>query len=547
MDLRKWGISLAMAACLAGAGLSAAAAFGSEGATDADRALDASAGQTAAAEGRAYADNNANTSYYEQYAPEVRVLEDGTKVQRTPSEGAVFTSLDSSYTYHTPTDGIPYNTYYLKADSRGCNACHEDLAQTLNDGIYPHADLNNPYGIQITVQMCQDCHTFGYGYITNQNSFGTLIHGIHATGQADCWNCHVATGDGSGMQLWDVAKFEELRGITPVADVQGEFSYDQDLTTPATDVFDFGWDYFDLDYLRTAKVEQDAPLDQQLFDQWPITVTGVDGTSRTWTLPELIEQFPSETFAATFHCTLNPTGGPYIANATYTGIPLNAIFEEMGIDPASDDFGAVTIVAPDGFTESVQGDHYTRAYLCYQIDDEPLPWSQGYPVQMIVPGSAAPASVKQVSDVQVVSPEDAEAIHEWNGWPCETEGTAYYTPGNWPMNDENGYQNKPNVGLFDFVNGQVVETGEPYEFTGYATAYDQRIVALEFSMDGGATWTRCDTPDTTADNWVIWHFAYTPEADSAYVLQVRSVSEDGLVTKDPIEVMFNAQTGAYQE
>ena len=39
----------------------------------------------------------------------------------------------------------------------------------------------------------------------------------------------------------------------------------------------------------------------------------------------------------------------------------------------------------------------------------------------------------------------------------------------------------------------------------------------------------------------------TPETDSAYVLQVRSVSEDGLVTKDPIEVMFNAQTGAYQE
>ena len=127
MDLRKWGISLAMAACLAGTGLAAAAAFGDD-ATDADRALDLNAGQTAVAEGRAYVENNANTSYYEQYAPEVRVLEDGTKVQRTPSEGAVFTSLDSSYTYHTPTDGIPYNTYYLKADSRGCNACHEDLA-----------------------------------------------------------------------------------------------------------------------------------------------------------------------------------------------------------------------------------------------------------------------------------------------------------------------------------------------------------------------------------------------------------------------------------
>ena len=40
------------------------------------------------------------------------------------------------------------------------------------------------------------------------------------------WNIATATTDGSGMQLWDVAKFEELRGITPAADVQGEFSYD---------------------------------------------------------------------------------------------------------------------------------------------------------------------------------------------------------------------------------------------------------------------------------------------------------------------------------
>ena len=81
---------------------------------------------------------------------------------------------------------------------------------------YSHVDLRNPYGIQITVQMCLDCHTFGYGYQTNQNSFGTLIHGIHETTEkAECWNCHVGTGSGDGMQLWDVAKHSELRGITP--------------------------------------------------------------------------------------------------------------------------------------------------------------------------------------------------------------------------------------------------------------------------------------------------------------------------------------------
>lgn len=485
----------------------------------------------------------AETTLLEQYAPQVSVLDDGTFVQRTPSEGTNLWTLDGSYTYHMPEgDFVPYNTYYLKADSRGCNACHADLAQTLNASPYQHVDLSNSYGIQVTVQMCIDCHTFGWGYITNQNAFGSLVHGIHATGQADCWNCHVATGSGEGMQLWDEAKHTQLRGITAVPDVQGAFSWDQDLTTPVDELFNFGWDYFELDYLRTANTANNVPLDQQMFDEWTITVSGAVGQELTYTLPELIERFESVTVPVTFHCTLNPTGGPLIGNAVYTGVRLTDLLAEAGADLSA--MGGITVMAPDGFTESALADNFSEAYICYQIDGEPLPWGQGYPVQLVVPHTAAPASVKQVSDIVVITPEEAEGIHEWNGWPRQTAGTDYYTPGNWPLDDSNGYQNKPNVALFDFVEGQVVETGQPYEFWGYATAYDQPIVALEFSMDGGATWTRFDTAGAVADNWVIWHFTYTPEFDSAYVLSVRSVSADGRVTEEPIEVMFNAVTFA---
>ena len=232
----------------------------------------------------------------EQYLPETIELENGTVIQRTPDEGEVRTALDTSYPYHNPNDYQPYNTYWIKADDKGCNACHDDLAETLAEMEYSHVDLRNPYGIQITVQMCLDCHTFGYGYQTNQNSFGTLIHGIHETTEkAECWNCHVGTGSGDGMQLWDVAKHSELRGITPVADVTGDFSFNQDKTTPVDELFDFGWDYFDLDYLRTDNTANDTPLDQKMFDEWTITVSGEVDHEVTYTLPELIEKFESET------------------------------------------------------------------------------------------------------------------------------------------------------------------------------------------------------------------------------------------------------------
>ncbi|MEA5019707.1 MAG: molybdopterin-dependent oxidoreductase [Gordonibacter sp.] len=486
--------------------------------------------------------NQAITSIIESdpYNPLVKQRDDGTKIQRTPSEGGVFTTLDTSYTYHLPESNVPYNTYYLKADAKGCNACHDDLADTLASMEYPHVDLRNSYGIQTTVQMCKDCHTFGYGYLTNQRSFGSLIHGIHDTqDKAECWNCHVGTGSGEGMQLWDEAKHSQLRGITAIANVAGEFAYDQDKIIPASDLFDFGWDYFDLDYMRTNNTADNAPLDQNMFDTWTITISGAVDHEITYTLPQLIEKFGSVEVPFTLHCTLNPTGGPLLGNCMYKAVPLSKLFAEAGI---STDAGAFTSIAPDGFTESVQMSNFTEAYLAYENGGDKLSWEHGYPVQLIVPGSGAPASVKEVSDIVVNTKEEAAKIHEWNGWPKESESTAYYTPEAWPFADANGYQNKPNVGLFDFEEGRIIETGKPYEFSGYATAWNENIAAVEFSLDGGTTWTRFDTPGVTKDQWVIWHFTYTPEADSAYVLSIRSVTEGGRITEEPLEALFNAQS-----
>ena len=63
-------------------------------------------------------------------------------------------------------------------------------------------------------------------------------------------------------------------------------------------------------------------------------------------------------------------------------------------------------------------------------------------------------------------------------------------------------------------------------------------------MDGGNTWTHCDTPDSTVNNWVSWQFTWTPPegVDSAYVLMVRAVTEDGETTPEPVEVMVNAKS-----
>ena len=62
-------------------------------------------------------------------------------------------------------------------------------------------------------------------------------------------------------------------------------------------------------------------------------------------------------------------------------------------------------------------------------------------------------------------------------------------------------------------------------FEGYADDYDRAIKAVEFSMDGGVTWTSFPTKGAEAGRWVRWRFTYTPQSPGEYQLKVRSVND----------------------
>ena len=95
-----------------------------------------------------------------------------------------------------------------------------------------------------------------------------------------------------------------------------------------------------------------------------------------------------------------------------------------------------------------------------------------------------------------------------------------------------------NEGKGPFVLGLVQgRVGKPMAFEGYADDYDKAIVAMEFSLDGGATWTRHATEGAVAGKVLSWKFVYTPQEPGSYQLRVRSVNEDG--TCSPLADVVN--------
>lgn len=85
------------------------------------------------------------------------------------------------------------------------------------------------------------------------------------------------------------------------------------------------------------------------------------------------------------------------------------------------------------------------------------------------------------------------------------------------------------------VQGSV---GTALVFEGYANDYDRRVVAVQFSLDGGRDWTTYETVGTTSERNLYWRFEYVPRHPGRYELLVRSVNEDGVASPACARVPF---------
>ncbi len=81
----------------------------------------------------------------------------------------------------------------------------------------------------------------------------------------------------------------------------------------------------------------------------------------------------------------------------------------------------------------------------------------------------------------------------------------------------------------------------PILFTGYVDDFETAITAMEFSLDGGVSWTPYPTEAVDKSRGVNWSVVYTPPRPGRYLLQARPVTADGrpspLVAGFPFEAL----------
>ncbi|NNJ26742.1 sulfite oxidase [Alienimonas chondri] len=294
---------------------------------------------------------------------------------------------------------------------------------------------------------------------------------------------------------------------------------------------------------------------------WTLTVDGGAPTGRSFTLPEL-EALGTEEKTVTMECAGNgriflvpkpsgllwETGG--VGTAVWKGTPLRLVLRDLGITSVADQrgYGGGSIGSlPEPLDPHVMlhgADngklskypaplHYNRGMpLAKAMDDvllathmngEPLPPHHGFPLRAIVPGWYGAASVKWLDRITVTNEPD-------NGFFSTFDyATFVKTPAGEQLTPLTGMQVKSS--LARPARGERVKAGEIVTCRGVAWAGERAIKKVEFSSDGGQSWSDAKLVDAPKPLvWTRWRFDWkVPEAPGAHTLMSRATDSEGNV------------------
>ncbi|MFG3254197.1 molybdopterin-dependent oxidoreductase [Streptomyces sp. NPDC048172] len=214
----------------------------------------------------------------------------------------------------------------------------------------------------------------------------------------------------------------------------------------------------------------------------------------------------------TMTCVSNEVGGSYVGNARWLGVPLAPLLSEAGVRPPSRGGRADQLVArsEDGMTlgspvETVMDGR--DAMLAVGMNGEPLPFTHGFPVRMLVPGLYGYVSAcKWLRELELTTFDDFDVYWVERDWsrraPVKTQ-SRIDTP-------------RPLVGL---RRGTV-------PVAGVAWAQHRGIDRVEVRV-GDGPWHRARLADEdSTDTWRqwVWEWDATP---GTHRLQVRATDRTG--------------------
>lgn len=209
----------------------------------------------------------------------------------------------------------------------------------------------------------------------------------------------------------------------------------------------------------------------------------------------------------TLTCVSNEVGGDLIGNATWLGVKITDLLDQVGVDPHAD---AVKSVSVDGFTVGTPLAALTDgrdAMIAIGMNGQPLPLTHGFPARMIVPGLYGYVSAtKWLVDMEMTRFEDFSAYWTDRGWSAEAPiktASRIDVPGSFAQ----------------LKSGRV-------PVAGVAWAQHTGVERVDVRVDGNAWQQARLAAEDSIDTWRQWIYVWDAKPGD-HTLDVRATDDSG--------------------
>lgn len=282
-------------------------------------------------------------------------------------------------------------------------------------------------------------------------------------------------------------------------------------------------------------------------DAYRLTVSGAVDRGLSLGLREL-RNMPSQTLVATLECAGNgrtmfdpPVPGEKwnlgaVSTAEWTGVPLVEVFDRAGVRSQAQDvlFRGADGGVVDGCSDAIRFERSLSVadarqggvLLAYAMNGEPLPLQHGYPLRVIVPDWYAVASVKWLTDVELLDRpfvghyQTDKYQYEW-----EREGRSVREPVT---------LQRVRALITDPSPGQELPRGE-LAVRGVAWSGAAPIARVEISVNGDRWQDARLTGERQRHRWQWWELLTRTEAAGPLTVRARATDMAGRTQPDAAE------------
>lgn len=269
---------------------------------------------------------------------------------------------------------------------------------------------------------------------------------------------------------------------------------------------------------------------------------------QSFTLPELKKRFKHYTYQLTIECggngrsEFNPpaSGNQWTIGAVgcpqWTGIRLRDVLEHCGIKSDAvytGYYGADTHLSGDPKRQAIsRGVPIEKALedeslIAFEMNGEPLPWLNGYPLRIVTAGWPASTSGKWVKKIVL-----RKQVHDGE----KMTGSSYRVPKRHvapgttvPDEDMEIIQSMPVKSIVTFPKSGIEHVaGKALHCRGHAWAGDLEVSAVSISIDFGATWqsAKLDKPLNRLA-WQRWNAEIAFPETGYYEVWARATDSQG--------------------